>query len=491
MSNDSPLKRFPALISLISIILLAVSACNTAESLLQKKIRAVERGLLESVTIEGHPLKTFNLEERMLYYRVPGLLLLVFNHHQVEWMKPYGFRDVGTASPVTENTLFQAGELSQPLTALAVMRLAEKNIIEMDRDINRYLHDWKVPLNKLTRESPVTLRALLCHTAGFSYPVLPSIPLGEPIPTPADILQGRRPAKNGPLQVRFKPGSEVGISAAGYAIVEQILEDVTGMSFADHMDKTVLRPLNLLRSTFNPLPLDHTEVSSGHTRMGEPFENGRTIQPVPASSGLWTSAGDLATIILSLVKTAQGEEPGFISSSSARLMFTPIAANMAMGLNVDDRGNKLNLNRWGKTDGFTAYLIFYPERGQGAILLSNSTNGLFLIEEILRSVAAAYKWPHFAPQEKKLFRLDPDVYARYVGRYEVNPDYILDITYEDYYLVIQPTGQAPTRFYVENPTTFFSTSPHIQIQFLRNPDNSTMGLILRQAGTENRAKKIG
>ncbi|MBU1339449.1 MAG: hypothetical protein KKD56_10320, partial [Acidobacteria bacterium] len=114
----------------------------------------------------------------------------------------------------------------------------------------------------------------------------------------------------------------------------------------------------------------------------------------------------------------------------------------------------------------------------------------YLIEEILRSLAAAYDWPHFKPQEKKLFRLDPEVYSRYVGRYEINPDYILDVRHEDYYLVIQPSGQAPTRFYVENPTTFFSTSPYIQIQFLLNPDNSTSGLILRQSGTENRAKKI-
>ncbi|MBU4254609.1 MAG: serine hydrolase [Acidobacteria bacterium] len=493
MSNFFPFKRLSALHLLFVLVLLASSSCETVESMMQKKIRAVEKGLLESVTIEGQPLKTFNLEERMQYYRVPGLLLLIFDHHRVDWMKPYGFREAGTASPVTANTLFQVGELSEPLTALAVMSLAEKNIIEVDGDVNRYLLNWNVPENNLTRESPVTLRTLLSHTAGFPYPALPSIQIGEPVQTTADILRGRPPAKNDPLQVRFKPGSEVGISAAGYAVVQQILEDITGESFADYIDETVLRPLNLLHASFDPLPLDHLsrEASSGHSRTGEPLENGRSIQAVPASSGLWTSAENLASFILSLVKTAQGEEPGLISPSSARLMLTPVAANMAMGLNVDDRGNDLNLNRWGKTDGFSSYLIFYPERGQGAVLLSNSVNGQYLIEEILRSLAAAYDWPHFKPQEKKLFRLDPEVYSRYVGRYEINPDYILDVRHEDYYLVIQPSGQAPTRFYVENPTTFFSTSPYIQIQFLLNPDNSTSGLILRQSGTENRAKKIG
>ena len=492
MSNLSPFKRFPALIVLTGLILLGSSGCDTAESLLQKKIKAVENGLLESVTIEGQPLKTFSLEERMLYYRVPGLMLLVFNRHGVEWTKAYGFCRQGMDSPITDITLFQVGELSQPLTALAVMRLIEKKEIEPNRDVNEYLQGWKIPLNRLTRENPVSIRHLLSHTAGFPYPVISTIQPGDPIPTPLDILMGRAPAKNAPLEVRFKPGSEVGISAAGYAVVQKVLEDLTQTSFSEFMAQTVFAPLNLLHSSFSSEPSDSLslETAAGHLRTGEPLEKDRTIQPVPASSGLWTSAEDLATFILSLVKTAKGEDPVLVSPLSARMILTPVAANMSMGLNVDDRGDSLNLNRWGKTDGFSSYLIYYPERGQGAVVLTNSDNGHYLIEEILRSLSSIYEWPHLKPQEKKLFRLEPEIYARYVGRYEINPDYILDVRHEDYNLIIQPTGQAPTRFYVENTTTFFSTSPYIQIQFLRNPDNSTSGLILRQAGIEHRAKKI-
>jgi len=78
-------------------------------------------------------------------------------------------------------------------------------------------------------------------------------------------------------------------------------------------------------------------------------------------------------------------------------------------------------------------------------------------------LSVIYDWPDFKPEEKPLYRLDPSVYQQYVGRYEVNGSYYLDISFEDYYLVVHPTGQTPTKFYVETQTYFFlsrSLSPH-------------------------------
>ena len=74
--------------------------------------------------------------------------------------------------------------------------------------------------------------------------------------------------------------------------------------------------------------------------------------------------------------------------------------------------------------------------------------------------------------------------------HEVNPDYILTVTYEDYYLLIQPTGQAPTRFYVESQTKFFSVDPYIEIRFLKGDDGNVDRLLLTQRGHTSTARKI-
>jgi len=144
----------------------------------------------------------------------------------------------------------------------------------------------------------------------------------------------------------------------------------------------------------------------------------------------------------------------------------------------------------GKNEGFECFMVAYPVRGEGAVVMTNSANGSYLIEEILRGISAAYEWPHFQPEEKTLYRLDPSVYAQYVGKYEINPEYVLDVAHEDYYLVITPTGQAPTRFFAQGLSVFFSTDPYIVIRFEKDEEGRVTGLILRQRSQSSLAKKI-
>jgi hypothetical protein len=64
------------------------------------------------------------------------------------------------------------------------------------------------------------------------------------------------------------------------------------------------------------------------------------------------------------------------------------------------------------------------------------------------------------------------------------------VTHEDYYLVIQPTGQAPTKFFVESQSTFFSIDPYIQIQFVKDEAGTVSGLLLTQRGQTSEARKL-
>jgi len=76
-----------------------------------------------------------------------------------------------------------------------------------------------------------------------------------------------------------------------------------------------------------------------------------------------------------------------------------------------------------------------------------------------------------------------------VGRYEINPDYVLNVTHEDYYLIITPTGQMPTKFYAQGLTVFFSEDPYIVIRFEKDGEGRVIGLILTQRGQSQKAKK--
>ena len=61
------------------------------------------------------------------------------------------------------------------------------------------LRSWKVPENEFTRDRKVTVRGILTHTAGFDVLFYEGTPVGEPLPTALQVLNGQKPAPNAPI----------------------------------------------------------------------------------------------------------------------------------------------------------------------------------------------------------------------------------------------------------------------------------------------------
>ena len=93
-------------------------------------------------------------------------------------------------------------------------------------------------------------------------------------------------------------------------------------------------------------------------------------------------------------------------------------------------------------------------------------------------------------EEKTVFKLDRSIYEQYAGRYEISPDYFLDLACGDYFLTVRPTGQAETKFYAEGETLFFSNDPFIRIQFRKDDEGKVANLVLWQGEGERKARKI-
>jgi len=478
------------------VILLAVLLnfihCETQESLTRKRIKRVENGLLRAVYLKGTKPEKLSLYERLQFYCVPGVSLAVMDRFRVEWARGYGTKKIDQAEPVDETTIFQAGALSQILSTLVTLSLVDEGLIDLDREVNAYLRRWKMPVYSVNRRRPVTLRDILTHSAGFYEIEFQGYEPGEPRPTLVDILKGEKPARNPRLYPVYQPGSQRVYSEAGFVVLQLLLEDVTGQDFARLVRERVIQLLHLTETTFEyPLPPAlKPRAAQGYDRQGQPLPGGARVFPQQAAAGLWTTPRDLLNLSLALIKMARGEERDLISPYLVREMLTPHLGLQAMAFLVEGSGDDLHFYLEGYNPGFSAFLVVYPSRGQGVAIMSNSDNGLYLSEEILRAVAANYNWPHFQPEEKTPYRLPVEIYQQYVGRYEVNPQYYLDVRYEDYYLIIHPTGQLPTRFYAESQSTFFAVDPYIQIQFLKDRLGRVTGLVLRQKRTRVEAKKI-
>ena len=140
----------------------------------------------------------------------------------------------------TSNTMFQIASCSKFITSLIVAKLYELNILDYDIDINKYLKKWKCS-NK-----NITLRNLLTHTSGSSdrngyLGMDPQIFYKQNLQLNIDIITGNSYSK--PFNITEKIGKKFIYSGAGYQVIQQVLEEVTGKRLYKLMEQYIFKPL--------------------------------------------------------------------------------------------------------------------------------------------------------------------------------------------------------------------------------------------------------
>lgn len=116
---------------------LLVLLLTATPSEIEQRVERVVNGLLPSAAFTGRFGTRAKLEERMAYFHTPGVSIAVINEGRIEWARAFGVREQGKPDPVTEATLFQAGSVSKPIFAMAVMRLVQEKTLDLDEDVNR------------------------------------------------------------------------------------------------------------------------------------------------------------------------------------------------------------------------------------------------------------------------------------------------------------------------------------------------------------------
>lgn len=333
--------------------------------------------------------------------RVPGIGIAVFREGQMEWSGGFGVTEVGTPRKVTADTLFHACSMSKMVTAIGVLCLVQEGLLDLDEDVNRYLVSWQVPESPYTTRHKVTLRLLLAHQAGFVDPEgsFGVCDIQDPFPAPTDILRGNTRYYAEPAQVKYTPGSRFSYSDAGYAVVEQLVEDVTGEPFAAVMRRFVIEPFGLKRTMFwkgrsedgaDPLEIKaEEEAAAGHDPFGRVVEGRRAHYPNLSGAGLWTTPAEFASFTLEVIKAWNGDAQSVLRPDLARMMLTGQGCDTGVGLGVflPHAHEPYMVSRgWGV--GFQCMLAAYPNRKSGIVAMANSDPGRpqheSLIGEIIR-----------------------------------------------------------------------------------------------------------
>ncbi|MGZ8845330.1 MAG: serine hydrolase [Pyrinomonadaceae bacterium] len=474
---------------------------NASTADLTQRIERVESGLLPPAVLKGEPPVRMRLADRMQFYKTPAVSIAVINDGRIEWARGYGVLEAGAKEPVTSATLFQAASISKSLTAMLALRLVEQGKLDLDSDVNKRLVSWKIPESDFTREQKVTLRRLLAHTAGVTVPGFLGYPVDEALPTLRQILEGEKPANSAPIRVDMTPGLKFRYAGGGYVILQQLMMDVTRMSFPELMQKTVLQKLEMKDSNFQqPLSPDLvSRAAAGHLPNGAEIKGKWFVLPELAPAGLWTTPTDLARFVIEVQKSRLGKSNKVLSTASTNLMLTPQIENVAFGLFVDGQGSSTRFSFSGANVGYKCRMVGYMNAGQGVVVMTNSENGAELISEIIRSVAAEYGWPDFHPKERVIVKVDPQVYDAYVGEYEIAPGFVLTVTREGDKLMsraapvpLPPSaaGQPMSEMFPESETTFFTKDADARFTFMKNAEGRVVQVNILRGSREFQAKKI-
>ena len=420
----------------------------------------VEISLLPAVLLEGNEQVSMELYARMAHYHVPGLSLAVIQGGQIAWSEGYGTAESGLDTPITPNTLFQAASISKPVTALAVLSLVQNGRLNLDQDVNDYLHSWHLPDNQFAQERKVTLRHLLSHTAGISASGFPGYPSGEPVPTLHQILEGIPPANTPAIRVGAEPGMQWSYSGGGYTVVQQLLEDVTGEPFPQIIKALVLDPLEMHGSSFiQPLPAEKYQLAAvGHDEYDQPIPGKWHVYPELAAAGLWTTPSDLARFAIGIQRAFSGVADSFLSVDYAHSMLTAGLGSFGLGFLVKETSHGLLFSHSGGNRGFRCFLVANALTGQGLVVMTNASQGSDLYMEVVRAVARVYGWKIFQPKITRLAKIGLTQLERCIGKFFIpsDPETVATVTRQDDHLFINVPGENwDFPLYPQSETEFF------------------------------------
>lgn len=462
---------------------------------LSARIARVETGLRFPVTIRGKPPVRMRLDQRMRDLKVPGVSIAVIDSFRIAWARGYGVREAGSSDPVTTETLFQAASISKPIAALAALRLVQEGKLDLDEDVNRGLTSWKVPENRFTATQPVTLRRLLSHSAGLTVHGFRGYAATEQVPTLRQVLDSQPPTNSAPIRADTFPGARWRYSGGGYTVMQQLLMDVAGHSFPELMRAYVLDPLGMAHSTYEqPLPQHLVgKAASGHRSNGTVVVGKWHTYPEMAAAGLWTTPSDLARYAIHVSLAAAGRSSSVLSQATAAQMLTVQSGTYGLGPSLSGKGRDASFSHGGANEGFRAFFIAFPERGQGAVLMTNSDAGGTVALEILRAIAEEYDWPAQRPVQKTVAAVSPDTPTRIAGRYalETAPNILIVVTADSGRVLAEVTGQFKTEIHPESETQFFSVDRDVEFTFGPSEAGKATSVVVRVgSGGTFKAKRI-
>lgn len=271
-----------------------------------------------------------------------------------------GMEDREQGIPLSNETLFSFYSLSKPFCAIALCKLADRGLVDLDAHPGRYLPEASV------FDSRITLRQMLHHLSGLPDPGQDTdFPAKYPNDGP-DMLRSRLAELAGyPLQ--NAPGEAGRYANINFTLPALIIENITGLNYGDFMQKEIFEPLEMKTAR-----IDRAGLTAEHRARGYEQAEG-TVRPIERSLFWMTGAGDILGRTDDVYRLNHAiKRRLLLKPETWEQILTPSPLNqMGMGCTVSTWHGKRRITHNGGHLGFRTLHIQLPEEDLDFILLSN------------------------------------------------------------------------------------------------------------------------
>ena len=298
------------------MLVLAAMACPTPGQGKEKGLESMVTGMIET-EVKGEIARS----------GIPGLTIAVAKGGGVVYSKAYGSANLESRVPTSATTLFRTASIAKPMTAVAVMQLAEQKKLDLDAPLNSYVDalsgdQWKM-----------TARQLLGHLGGVRH----YKHRGEASGTDfyPDLKSTLKLFADDAIV--GEPGEKFAYTTYGYTLLGLAIEAASKQSFRSYMkehvwDKAGMKLTQyddhhriipgrtagyrkLSQDDFDALPADLQKLTKAGAIMNADFHD--TSMKVPGG-GLLSTADDLAAFGVAML------ENKLVSEESRNTMWTPM-----------------------------------------------------------------------------------------------------------------------------------------------------------------------
>lgn len=270
------------------------------------------------------------------------------------WANGYGYADLENSSPAKAESAYRLASVTKPMTAVAILQLAEKGKINLDAEVQTYVPYFP------KKQWPVTVRQLLGHLGGISH--YKNYDQEGHFKNHKSTREAVAVFEN--FDLIAEPGTRYSYSSYGYNLLGAVLEAASGMSYGDYMRQNVWQPLGMSDTRMD----DPLEVIPNRVR-GYQLVDGKVKNSEFVDISSRFAAGGTRSTVPDLLKFAKGIIDGkLVSSDTTNMLSTSMSTragrltNYGMGWETTPYNGRYMLVHSGGQQETRTLLYILPSR---------------------------------------------------------------------------------------------------------------------------------